>query len=308
MPGGATKAMRQVREIGQKNAGAMTKRPQTDMSNVLRAWRMRRDIAEIAGIDETPAYLRRGGTLTQALMAALLGVGERHYRCLERGERGVSEDLVARCAEILALDEAESATLYAWAGHRPPPPLTKHQNSGVPSDLMHLMHASGNGSYWSDDTYTVLAYNRRAAWHWPWMQRQDANIMTELLAANSQGRAQCLEWETEWAPRLVAQLRRAAVTEPDHQRLQHIVHRVRRNRVVERLWDSDERATVVVHAYGTVRPMRLPLLGDTRVSIQALVPMARPDLRLITGILVDATEPTLPLGPPPPPEDAEPRP
>lgn len=280
-------------------------KPQTNMPNVISAWRMRRSIRDIPGIEEISDYLKEGGVLTQALMAALLRVSERHYGALERGDRTryVGQDIVARCAEILDLDQEETDTLYAWAGHRPPP-RPRDQLAAVPKDLLDLMHAMGHGAYWSDDTYQVLAFNRRAAWHWPWMQRADANIMTELLAPNSQGRTQCLEWETEWAPRLVAQLRRAAVVEPQYERLQRVVRRVRHSPEIESLWDSDARATVAVHAYGTVRPMRLPLLGEVRVSVQALAPMARHDLRLVTGIPIDVTEPLLPEGPPPPPEPA----
>lgn len=277
--------------------------PQSDMPKIMRTWRARRNPDDIPGMSALPRHRHRRGRLTQAIMADLLGVDERHYRRLEHGEGRISKDLVRDCARILGLNPAEASALYVWSGHQPPQAVVPQQPD-VPDDLLGMLHRIGHGAYWSDDTYTVLAYNRRAAWHWPWMQRAGANIMEELLAPSSQGREQCRQWETHWAPYMVAELRRSAVVELDNDRIQRVVRRVRRSAEVRRLWDGDERAEMSLHPYATVRPMELPLTGPVHVSVQALAPLAHPGLRMIVGIPVDFTEPELPLGPPPPPRPA----
>lgn len=277
--------------------------PQADMPKIMRTWRARRNLADIPGTDALSRHRHRRGHLTQAIMADLLGVDERHYRRLEHGEGRISKDLVRDCARILGLNPAEASALYVWSGHQPPLAVVP-PHPDVPDDLLGMLHRIGHGAYWSDDTYTVLAYNRRAAWHWPWMQRDGANIMEELLAPDSQGREQCRHWETRWAPYMVAELRRSAVVDQDHDRIQRVVRRVRRSAEVRRLWDEDERAEMSLHPYGTVRPMLLPLAGEVHVSVEALAPMAHPGLRMIVGIPFDFTEPELPLGPPPPPRPA----
>lgn len=164
--------------------------PQSDMPKIMRTWRARRNLDDVPGMSALPRHRHRRGGLTQSIMADLLGVDERHYRRLEHGEGRISKDLVRECARILGLNPAEASALYVWSGHQPPRAVVP-QHPDVPDDLLGMLHRIGHGAYWSDDTYTVLAYNRRAAWHWPWMQRPGANIMEELLAPSSQGREQC---------------------------------------------------------------------------------------------------------------------
>jgi hypothetical protein len=98
----------------------MGRRP---MPETIRAWRLRWRPQEIPELASLPAHWQRATRLTQALMAMLLGCSERQYRRLEQGTGPVSRAIVAGTARLLALTEAETVALYAWAGHPAPAPV-----------------------------------------------------------------------------------------------------------------------------------------------------------------------------------------
>ncbi|WP_181008916.1 helix-turn-helix domain-containing protein [Streptomyces sp. SM12] len=295
-----------MRDREDQRMGGDSQDEAVSMPALLAKWRDRTQVDTLS--EAVPQHLWKKGRLTQAAMAHLLEISDRHYRRLENGTASdVGVRVIERAVEVLDLKSAEEAALYRWCGHRPPVrPRQYHADPRIPEQLITMLHSVGHGAYWSDSTYSVLVANARARWHWPWMQREDANIMRELLrpADGSQGRAQCVDWERRWAPHLVAHLRRGAVAEPEHACLQGLVADVREHALVRRIWDRDERGDLVHHAYGTIRPMTgMTLFGAdavVEVAIEALVPPSRPDLRLVLGIPVGVPEPP-PAGPPPPP-------
>jgi hypothetical protein len=231
--------------------------------------------------------MRRGPVLTQALMAALTGVSERHYRRLETaGGKNFSSAFLAKVVRILDLDEAETAALYLWTEHEPP---VHRPRDGLDASLVRYLDEQPHAAYYSDAAYDVVACNRLAARYFPWLAARGANVMRWSLGPGTGSEAQLLDWERCWAVPMVAQLRLAAVRFPDDARLRRVVEDVRRNPVVRRIWDEEE-PRLVAHAYGDIRPMAIPALGPDPVWIQilAFTPLHRPDLRLVVASPVEA--------------------
>lgn len=252
--------------------------PLLGMSDVLRSWRLRRDPRDVLELNSLPAHLRSAPVLTQAIMALLTGVSERHYRRLEtQGGKNFSRGLVAQIARILALNEAESTALYIWTAHEPPPPPAQ---PGLDASLIRFLDEQTHAAYYSDDAYDILGYNGLAALHFPWITAEGANIMQWGLGET--GRGQCVGWEEYWAAPMIAQLRLAAIRHPDNVRLREVIRDVRLDPDTRRLWD-DERSRMAAHAHGDIRPITAPTLGTTAVWIQllAFTPLHRPDLRLV---------------------------
>ncbi|MFJ2958639.1 helix-turn-helix transcriptional regulator [Streptomyces sp. NBC_00669] len=261
-------------------------------TDLLPTWRARihpRDLPEAAGLKPLPERL------TVALMSRLVHTDERHYRRIERGTaHGVSAALIEAIAQVLHLSADETELLYLWC--RKPPPRTPPSDAGVPPDLLSVLDREEHGAYWCSADYEVLAANRRALGNWPWMADTGTNVMVSLL--RGPGRAQCADWETRWAPLLLAQLRRELIQSPDNAALHGLVDRlVTGDPVVDRIWRATAESQP--RAYGTTRPMVMPPWrpytdGAVEITVTALVPVSRPDLRLVVGVPAPDVTPQLP--------------
>ncbi|BBB01874.1 hypothetical protein RVR_9486 [Actinacidiphila reveromycinica] len=261
-------------------------------TDLLPSWRARirpRELPEAAWLEPLPEEL------TVALMARLLHVDERHYRRIEKGTaHGVSVTLITAIAQLLRLAPDETEMLYLWCG-KPPPQAPPADTGEVPRDLVEVLEREEHGAYWCSAGYRMMAANRRALANWPWME-PGVNIMVSLL--RGPGRAQCVDWETRWAPLLLAQLRRELIQAPGDGELWQLVDRlVADDPLVDRIW----RATAESQppAYGTTRPMLMPPWrpytgGPVEITVTALVPVSRPDLRLVVGVPAPDVAPQLP--------------
>ncbi|QKW08437.1 helix-turn-helix domain-containing protein [Streptomyces sp. NA04227] len=267
---------------------------------LVRRWRARRNVEDIPEARAlAPQRGRASRTLTQARMAALLDVSERHYQRLESGTRPLTAELAERMAYLLDLNADERTVLHEWAGL--PVPLRRTPGTSVPEDLLDYMDRLPFLAYFEDPEYNAVAYNAHAAHNLPWMvgdsaeQPGPANIMTALLLEGP-GRAQCVQWETHWAPMLLAGLRYQFMTYPSHA-LRALVEKVCEDPQVRAMWDED--STLSYHAYGMLRPLLLP--PDAKeplwVTVMAWSPVNRPDLRMISAVPAKGTaQPALPPG------------
>ncbi|MFF3643335.1 hypothetical protein [Streptomyces sp. NPDC002564] len=231
-----------------------------DLGRMLRAWRMARDPAALPG----PVPFRGHRTyLTQLDMALLLGVSERWYRALERGEdRGYAREMIDGVARILALPPRQATALYRGTGHQPP----RRPAGGVRPDaaLLDLLHQQRRVSWICDQAWDVLAVNAVGARHCPWLARADANVMTWAFSAEA--RYQLRDWEARWAAPLLGRLRLAWQRWPDNARLDEVVRGVRREPGVAELWErtADTRET----SDDAARPMYFPLVAPDPVDVR----------------------------------------
>lgn len=247
---------------------------------MLRAWRMARDPGLIPG----PVPLRGHRTyLTQLDMALLLGVSERWYRALEKGEdRRYGAEMIAGIVRILGLTPRQAAALHRGTGHRPP-------EAGSPARpgpaLLELMHQQRCVSFLADQAWDVLAANAVAARHCPWLVRAGANVMT--FAFSPEARYQLRDWEHGWAGPLLEHLRLDWQRRPEDRRLDEVVREVRGMPGVPELWEAPGHPAGVTG--GEPVPMYFPLVAPDpiRVRVTACAPCGDRSLRWVMIAAVD---------------------
>ncbi|QQC88081.1 MmyB family transcriptional regulator [Streptomyces alfalfae] len=233
-----------------------------DLGRMLRAWRMARDPRDLPG----PVPFRgHRSYVTQLDMALLLGVSERWYRALERGEdRAHAPELIAGVVRVLALGPAEADALYRGAGLRPP---ARPAGSAPPPDaaMLDLLHQQRRVSWICDQAWDVVAANTVAARHCPWLMHPGANVMT--WAFSPEARYQLRQWETRWAGPLLGLLRLAWQRWPENERLTEVVAAVRAEPGVAALWDT---ATDLTPLEAEPRPMYFPLVAPDPVDVHVM--------------------------------------
>ncbi|MFD9905763.1 helix-turn-helix domain-containing protein [Streptomyces sp. NPDC059063] len=250
----------------------MTNARREDLGRMLRTWRRARDPGLALG--SAPARGHRT-YLTQLDVALQLGVSERWYRALEKGEdRRYSREMIAGVCRILGLSRHQAAALYRSTGHEPPATGTAPAGSqpGTRGDLdpalVQLMHQQRYVSYLCDQAWDVIEANAVAARHCPWLVRPGANVMT--WAFSPEARYQLRDWEDRWAVPLLTRLRLAWQRWPANARLDEVVREVRAQPGVTTLWDSSAPAPAEQPPSEDVRPMFFPLVARDPVDVRVL--------------------------------------
>ncbi|ARX80887.1 helix-turn-helix domain-containing protein [Streptomyces alboflavus] len=266
----------------------MTNARREDLGRMLRTWRMARDPAQVPGIAPTRGHR---SYLTQLDVALLLGVSERWYRALEKGEdRRYGREMIAGIARILDLSPRQTAALHRGTGHEPPArPGTGGDGVGVDPALGRLMREQRHISFLCDQAWDVVDAGTVAARHCPWLVRPGANVMT--WAFSHEARYQLRDWESRWAVPLLTRLRLAWQRWPDNARLGEVVDAVRAEPGVAAFWDAPAPAPPEPDPSDDVRPMYFPLLAPDPVDVRVLScgPYDDTSLRWYLVIPVDGT-------------------
>ncbi|MEU9982864.1 hypothetical protein [Streptomyces sp. NPDC050856] len=254
-----------------------------DLGRMLRAWRMARDPELIPA----PVPFRGHRTyLTQLDMALLLGVSERWYRALEKGEdRRYGVEMIAGVVRILDLSPGQAAALYLGTGHQPPRRPTAARPAPA---LVRLMHQQRCVSFLADEAWDVVGANAVAARHCPWLVRDGANVMTWALSGEA--RYQLRDGEQSWVVVLLERLRLDWQRRPDNRRLDEVVRTVRRLPAIRALWDAPA-AVAPSGGDGAVMRMYFPLVAPEPIAVHvtACSPFDDRSLRWVVIAPVDGT-------------------
>ncbi|WP_369211709.1 helix-turn-helix domain-containing protein [Streptomyces flavofungini] len=221
-----------------------------------------------------PARTGRGSSLrglSQAQVAQLLYVSERTYAQLERGVMpSPAPDFLDQVCQVLDLRERERIALYVYAlGHEPPHPSNPLAGTDVhPAWTTAVEAIKGQPCYVNDVAWNILACNddfirmfprRRGAG--PPATLPERNLMRYMLLCEEAREHQMINWATQWAIPLAAQLRTAVAANPDNADLQRLDQEVDADPVVRPIY----RATHVayVHPNGDTRRARYTGYGLT---------------------------------------------
>jgi transcriptional regulator with XRE-family HTH domain len=253
--------------------------PSAELTKLLRTWRERLDPHSIAGLGGES--LRRRA-VSQELVAHLVGVSPAWYGKLERGERepNYSQEFLERVAYVLQLSDDERAVLYLHAEGRLPAPRVRATGAGIVNDtLTQLVADQPWPAYISDQSWDMLVYNRPMAAWFPHLE-YERNVMRWVFYYPA-SKLQLIDWETAWAPPMLAQMRAAIARWPDNKRLAGLVREsLSVNEYAHHLWQA--QPTVYVHPDGDRRRLNLPFdQGERLVEIVALTPMRADDMRMI---------------------------
>ncbi|GAB1639657.1 helix-turn-helix transcriptional regulator [Krasilnikovia sp. MM14-A1259] len=251
--------------------------PGIELARLVRSWRERLDPTGIPGL---VTATRRRKTVSQEEIARLIGVSAVWYGNLERGERvNYSDDFLDRTAYALRLSEPERMMLYLYAVGREPAARRRSTTVELTDVLQRIIESQPWPAYISDEAWDLVAYNQHMADWFPWVG-YESNVMRWVFTYN-EARQQLVDWETAWAPLMLAQMRVANARNPSNMRLANLIREICRvNPDARRLWEHE--TTVYVHPDGDHRRLHLPYHHQVKdIEIVALAPLRAANVRLM---------------------------
>jgi transcriptional regulator with XRE-family HTH domain len=253
--------------------------PSAELARLVRSWRERLDPREIPGL--TVGSSRRKKTrVSQEDIARLVGASSVWYGKLERGELlNYSDDFIDRVAISLRLNDDERMTLYLYSVGREPVPRQRSSSFVVTEVIEKIVQEQPWPAYVSDESWDVVTYNDHVKKWFPWIEWEN-NVMRWVFTY-PEARQQLYNWDTDWAPLMLAQMRVARAREPENERLANLVEEILRvNDDAKRMWESEP--AVYVHPDGDRRQFYLPYHQEViTVEIVALAPLRATNVRVM---------------------------
>lgn len=246
------------------------------VARLIRGCRERLDPHAVPGLMRG-CHTRESKRVSQEEAADLIGVTPRWYGSLERGEvANYSPSLLARTAYALRMTEAERRMLYLVLGYDPP--RIERSDNEVSESLYRTLQEVSWPAYISDGAWNFLAYNGPFVDWSPWISYV-SNVML-FVFTYPQARVQLADWETDWAPAMLAQLRFAHVHFPDDDRVTDLLEKIlAANEFARSIWDNLETHE---HPDGDHRRIFVPGRPDpVEVEIVSSMPLRHPEWRIV---------------------------
>jgi transcriptional regulator with XRE-family HTH domain len=258
--------------------------PSAELARLLRSWRERLDPKAVPGLAENYAR-RKKSHVSQEDIARLIGASSVWYGKLERGERAqYSDDFLDRTAIALRLSENERMMLYLYSVGREPASREHHSDVVVTPSMEQIVRRQPWPAYISDGAWEIVAFNDMVRDWFPWVL-YERNLMRWVFTY-PEARHQLYNWETDWAPAMLAQMRVANARRPENMRLARLIREILAvSEEAHRLWVKEP--TVHVHPDGDRRGLRLPGREEViTVEIIALAPLRASEFRFVLLIPV----------------------
>lgn len=237
--------------------------------------------------------------LTQDDVGIIVGVSTRYVRDLENGRaRNPSTTFLESMSRALQMTPAQRVLLYRWTrGHDPYP---EHTSSALPPNLRAtwdaIIHATAYPAYLSGPDWSMVTANRQCLELMPaFRDHPDPNIMRYCLLDTSVRDTLLLDWFTDWARPMVAQVKSAwaVAALKAHQGMQALVNDLQTDAIIRQIWtEIPDDSRVKIHPNGDTRRISHPQYGEQRLIITASTPMGYTDHRII--ILVPMAAPGRP--------------
>ncbi|MBB5938659.1 MmyB family transcriptional regulator [Streptomyces zagrosensis] len=216
-------------------------------------------------------------------VAELCGVTGRWYRALESGRpRRHSNSLLTTVSRVLDLSEEEYLVLYRLVGtHDLPEKVMAPQTADpVPHRIRTFVQGVEPwGAYLCDYRWDVLAHNDAIVRHFPWIS-EGVNVMQWALT-DPDAPAYLINWETDWALPMIAQLRLHDEQWKHDPRMRAVTQSVLSTAAGRRLWTSPQLPTLSYPAAETTRQLRGPDARRYEVSFVPLMPLQLPWYRFM---------------------------
>ncbi|WP_169734301.1 MmyB family transcriptional regulator [Hamadaea tsunoensis] len=268
----------------------------SDLSALLRSWRMRRTPHDFPDFPELSQRPRRSGYLTVEDAAAVCGVSPAWYRSFETGEpNGYSVAFLERVAAMLDLDIAERETMFLLATGHAPTQLSVGGIQHLSPGARVILDTHAWPAYILDHAGAILARNHSSLAWFP--SQRTANHLFVWLFTNPGARTQFLDW-SHVARNSLAHLRIQYARAPHCQLLQETLKTILESSSEARvMWKVNPRVS-----FGEDRHVRRVLLPDapaeTEVEIVSATLDGRLGLRLHTFVPVGGYRPTSTPTPP----------
>ncbi len=258
------------------NVAIPDRAPSTELARHVRAWRMRLSPEDMPGYEEARARGRRRRIVSQEQVAALIGYSTHWYARLELGvQDSYSDDFINQVADVLRLDPVETQLLRLLAGKEAPSAI----HSATPEGLQPILEGQPWPAYISNEAWDVVGTNEQLRSWFPGILGHEANVMLWAFT-HPDARRRLYRWETDWAPKLLGQLRTAQLRYPDNKRLDVVITEIlQANEDARRLWEGPIAS---FHLDGDIRSLHVPGREKPQpIQIVALEPLRSPGHRLI---------------------------
>ncbi|MFD3516253.1 helix-turn-helix domain-containing protein [Streptomyces sp. NPDC058657] len=259
----------------------------TALKALLKARRERID-AETMGFVRTPGRQgRRARGLSQTQVDQLINRAAGVYHRLETGTyTNPPFDLLADVARLFRLDEQEWVSLCRYArASDPPAPLYPRSGKEVPGAWQEAVDGISHMAYVTDCSWQLVAHNKAFDALFPSGTPPENTLRWMLL--DPAARTTLQNWDTDWAPFVLPQLRTALAARPRDRVLRAIEADVMADPVTGPLY---EQGVAYIHPDGDIRPLHHPQHGRGWVTMCAAQPMSAPGARLIVLIFQPGTE------------------
>lgn len=254
-------------------------KPSAELHNLMVVWRERLDPALIPGLNARGRKPHK--KVSQETAARLIGVTPAWYGRLERGDVGpdYSDDYLDRVAYALRLSDAERQVLYHLAVGRPAQPRVRTTPPSITPIVEQIIEAQPWPAWISDKSWDVL-YHNRVTEQWLPHFRYESNIM-RWLWAYPDAQLQLVDYQTVWAPLMLAQMRFANSRWPGTARLEQLItEAMQTSKLFRHLWHTDPM--VYHHPDGDRRWMHVPGRRDPiEIEIRAWMPLGDEELRVV---------------------------
>ncbi|WP_329203886.1 MmyB family transcriptional regulator [Streptomyces sp. NBC_01435] len=220
---------------------------------------------------------RRAPGLTQHQCDQLLTREMGTYRLLESGRNPRPKtDLLRDVATLFGMDEHAWVLLNRYAlGQEPPAPLYTDSGFQVPSSWQQAVDGIEHMAYVTDAAWNMVCHNKHLPGMYPG-RRVPQNVM-RWMCLDPEARTVLADWETEWAPRILPQLRAAVAIHHDAT-VKQLETDVMADPVAGPLYEA---RGAVIHPDGDERPLDHPVLGRGWVTMCSATPEGSPGARLM---------------------------
>jgi transcriptional regulator with XRE-family HTH domain len=254
----------------------LTASPGGQLSRLVRGWRERLDPDVVPGLS---ASGRRKRTVSQEDMGRLIDYSSHWYSRLERGDVGIySDNFLDLTATALQLTSDERILLYLYAvGHEPS--ADRHPSPvRLTEPLRSLIEQQPYPTYLADEAWDIVLFNRHMADWFPWIAT-GTNVMRWAFT-DRRARIQLHDWDTVWAPMMLAEIMAANARNPANARLAQLIHEILDySEFARNLWFTGP--IVHLHPDGDRRRLALPIHdGIVEIEVVAMAPLRAPHLRM----------------------------
>jgi transcriptional regulator with XRE-family HTH domain len=169
----------------------------TELARLVRSCRERLNPDEIPGLNAGRAGVRRRRrrTVSQELVANLVGYSVGWYSSLERGEpQNYSTDFLDRVAYTLRLTRTEKTLLFLYATGHDPAVQRPSSKADLAKQLKPVLEAQPWPAYISDEAWDLVDSNTHMRDWFPWVT-YERNVMRWVFTY-PESRKQLYRWET----------------------------------------------------------------------------------------------------------------
>lgn len=227
--------------------------------------------------------------LAQSDMDILLGRSIGTYGPIERGQNA-PEHLFELIARVLKLNHQEWNSLWRYAvGKEPPFALNTDLGLDVAGSWRLLVDATSAIAYVNDRDWNVLCWNEQVTRLFD--GRPVPGNMMRWIMLDPHARTVLHEWDTYWAPAVVAELRAAHALHPESETLAKLVADVRADRLAGPVYEHQHLPYVQPQA-DAPRPLLHPdpAVGLVWVYVCGAAIFGSPSARLMQFPLAPVDE------------------